>query len=392
MKSQFDYTISRKNTASVKWDGLQMRFHIDEALPMWVADMDFAAPQAVLDAMQERVQHGVFGYTIRTESYHEAIKMWLADRHHFSIETSWIAHAPGIVPGTGFLIEALTNPGDKVVIQPPVYHPFERIIRGFDREVLRAPLAFDGKRYQMDLYALEEQFKAGAKAWILCSPHNPVGRVWSEDELRAAGELALKYHVTVISDEIHNDLVYSPYHHHPFASLDERFKEFTVTAIAPSKTFNLAGLQTAAMIIPNEELLKRYRKVLQKYSMEGANTFGVVALEAAYRHGKEWLDELLEYLKGNLATLEHSLKAKMPQIKVISPEGTYLVWLDCREMELAKEELDRFFIQEAGVAMDEGHIFGEEGIGFMRMNLACPRAYIEDAVERMAAAWQRRGQ
>ncbi len=388
--SHFDDLIARKNTASVKWDGLRTRFQVEQALPMWVADMDFAAPDVVLEAMQEKLQHGIFGYTLRTDSYYEAIQQWLAKRHHFNIDTKWIAHAPGIVPGIGFLIDALTDAGDKVVVQPPVYHPFERVIRNYDRQVLRAPLAFDGTRYQMNFDALEAQFQAGAKAWILCSPHNPVGRVWTADELRTAGELALQYNVTVISDEIHHDLVYKNYHHTPFASLDERFKDISVTAIAPSKTFNLAGLQTAAMIIPNPDMLQKYKKVLQKYSMEGANTFGVIALEAAYRKGEPWLNELLDYLEGNLVTLQQLLLEKMPQIKLIKPEGTYLAWLDCRELGFTKAELDHFFVHEAGVAMDEGHLFGEEGTGFQRMNLACPRSYIDEAITNITAAWNKR--
>ena len=357
---------------------------------MWVADMDFAAPEPVLKAMEERIRHGVFGYTLRTEGYYEAIRSWLSRRHRFEIDTTWIAHAPGIVPGIGFLIDALTEPGDYVVVQPPVYHPFERVIRNFDRQVLRAPLAFDGNRYQMDLDALEAQFQAGAKAWILCSPHNPVGRVWTEDELRAAGELAVRYHVMVISDEIHHDLVYKSQRHTPFASLDEQFRDISVTAVAPSKTFNLAGLQTAAMIIPNLEMLQKYKKRLQKYSLEGANTFGAIALEAAYKCGEAWLEELLDYLEGNLATLRQALAEKMPEIKLIEPEGTYLAWLDCRAMGLSKQALDHFFLHEAGVAMDEGHLFGEEGTGFQRMNLACPRPVVEEAVTKITAAWQQR--
>lgn len=369
---------------------MKQRFHTDKALPMWVADMDFAAPEPVLEALAQRVQHGVFGYTYRTEEYLNSIRSWLFRRHRFTIDTSWIAHAPGIVPGVGFIIDALTQVGDKVVIQPPVYYPFERVIRNYQREAVYAPLAFDGNRYHMDFDALERQFQSGAKAWILCSPHNPVGRVWTEDELRTAGELALAYHVTVISDEIHHDLVFKRYRHTPFASIDERFKNISVTAIAPSKTFNLAGLQTAVVIIPNPDMLIKYRKVLQKYSMEGANTFGALALEAAYRSGESWLDELLDYLDDNLTTLRRLLAEQMPEIHLIEPEGTYLVWLDCRELGLSKEELDHFFIHEAGVALDEGHLFGEEGNGFQRINLACPRTVIEEAVTRIATAWHTR--
>lgn len=385
MGYNFDEVINRLGTASVKWDGVKTRFGVSDALPMWVADMDFRSPEPVIEALMNRAKHGVFGYTFRTDSYHEAIVNWLLRRHGWGIEKDWISHAPGVVPALGFLIEAFTEAGDGVIIQPPVYYPFKRVIEAHQRVVVTNPLRLVSGHYEMDFEDLKQKVQ-GAKMLILSNPHNPVGRVWTKDELTQLGNICLDAGVLVVSDEIHSDLIYRGYQHIPFASLGERFAQYSVTCLAPSKTFNLAGLQTAYAVLPNSELKERYEKVLAIHSMNSTNVFGAVALEAAYNYGESWLEELLTYLAGNLEFLTQFLQARLPEVKVFQPEGTYLVWLDFCALGVEAKALDDLFVREAKVALDEGHLFGEEGNGLERINIACPRSVLATGLEQIAAA------
>lgn len=385
MRYNFDEVINRLGTASVKWDGVKTRFGVSDALPMWVADMDFRSPEPVIEALMNRAKHGVFGYTFRTDSYHEAIVNWLLRRHGWGIEKDWISHAPGVVPALGFLIEAFTEAGDGVIIQPPVYYPFKRVIEAHQRVVVTNPLRLVSGHYEMDFEDLKQKVQ-GAKMLILSNPHNPVGRVWTKDELTQLGNICLDAGVLVVSDEIHSDLIYRGYQHIPFASLGERFAQYSVTCLAPSKTFNLAGLQTAYAVLPNSELKERYEKVLAIHSMNSTNVFGAVALEAAYNYGESWLEELLTYLAGNLEFLTQFLQARLPEVKVFQPEGTYLVWLDFCALGVEAKALDDLFVREAKVALDEGHLFGEEGNGLERINIACPRSVLATGLEQIAAA------
>lgn len=385
MGYNFDEVINRLGTASVKWDGVKTRFGVSDALPMWVADMDFRSPEPVIEALMNRAKHGVFGYTFRTDSYHEAIVNWLLRRHGWGIEKDWISHAPGVVPALGFLIEAFTEAGDGVIIQPPVYYPFKRVIEAHQRVVVTNPLRLVSGHYEMDFEDLKQKVQ-GAKMLILSNPHNPVGRVWTKDELTQLGNICLDAGVLVVSDEIHSDLIYRGYQHIPFASLGERFAQYSVTCLAPSKTFNLAGLQTAYAVLPNSELKERYEKVLAIHSMNSTNVFGAVSLEAAYNYGESWLEELLTYLAGNLEFLTQFLQARLPEVKVFQPEGTYLVWLDFCALGVEAKALDDLFVREAKVALDEGHLFGEEGNGLERINIACPRSVLATGLEQIAAA------
>lgn len=381
MKYNFDQEIRRLNTDCEKWDKLESQFGVKDVIPMWVADMDFQSPQPIIEALKQRVEHGVYGYTLRPDSYMESIVGWLKRRHRWSIEKEWITHSPGVIPALSLAIQSFTQTGDKIIIQPPVYHHFARVIQANGREIVNNPLKLENGHYSIDFADLEAKIDSTVKMLILCSPHNPIGRVWSKEELTRLGQICMKHNILVVADEIHCDFVYKTHTHIPFASISEEFANHSLTCIAPSKTFNLMGVQTSSIIIPNQQLRDRYDRELNTLSIGSPNIFGVVALEAAYRHGEEWLDQLLEYLQGNLEFTLNYFSKNIPQIKVIQPEGTYLVWLDCRELGFSVKELDEFMLRKARVAMNEGLIFGMEGEGFMRLNIACPRSMLKNALD-----------
>jgi cystathionine beta-lyase len=383
LRYDFDRVIERRGTDSVKWDMLATRFEAPDAIPMWVADMDFESPQPVVQALVRRAQHGVYGYSLRPDDYAEAIVGWQQSRHHWQVKPEWLSESPGVVSGLSWIVDALTQPGDRILIQPPVYHPFSALIQALGRTVVENPLRFDGRRYSMDFDDLRAK-APGCRAIILCSPHNPVGRVWTPEELRQLGTICMDNGVLVISDEIHADLVYKEFRHTPFASLGEAFASNSVTCIAPSKTFNLAGLATSVVILPDAGMKARYEAHLNRLHVRAGGIFGNLALTVAYREGGEWLDQLLDYLGGNRDLLLAHL-SRGP-VKPVVPEGTYLVWLDCRELGMADEPLDRFFRQEAKVVMNAGAMFGTGGSGFMRMNLGCPRSVVADALGRIEGA------
>ena len=381
MKYDFDQEICRLGTNCEKWDNLKNQFGMKDLIPMWVADMDFKSPQPVIEALKRQAEHGVYGYTFRSDSYIESIAGWLKRRHRWPVEKEWITHSPGVIPALSLAIKTFTEPGDKIIIQPPVYHHFARVIEANGRQIVNNPLILKNGHYSMDFEDLEEKIDATVKMLILCSPHNPVGRVWSKEELTRLGQICTKHNILVVADEIHCDFVYKTYSHTPFASISEEFANHSLTCIAPSKTFNLMGVQTSSIIIPNQELRNKYDRELNTLSIGSPNIFGAAALEAAYRHGEEWLDQLLDYLQGNLEYTLSYFSNNIPQINVIQPEGTYLVWLDCRDLCFSIKELDEFVLQRARVAMNGGHIFGTEGEGFMRLNIACPRSMLKNALQ-----------
>lgn len=351
---------------------------------MWVADMDFQSPPAVIEALKSRVEHGIFGYSYPSDSYYEAIISWIRRRHNWEIQRDWIMFSPGVVPGIHMLIRSLTRPGDKVIVQTPVYYPFFGAIENNGCHILSNSLKCKDGRYTMDFEDLERKAKdPRARVLVLCSPHNPVGRVWTKEELTRLGRICAENDVTVISDEIHCDLVYRGHSHTCFASLDKAFLENSITCHAPSKTFNLAGLETSVIVIPNPDLRRELANIVLP---PRPNVFGAVALEAAYSHGDEWLDELRRYLEANLEFLNKRVEARIPRIKVVEPEGTYLVWLDCRELGMDTESLEKFMLNEAKLWLDEGYIFGREGAGFERINIACPRPILEEALDRLERA------
>ena len=388
MKYDFDRVIKRTGTGSVKWDLADSLFGGSGLLPLWVADMDFESPPEVTAALVERAHHGIFGYTAASPVYFEAFTAWFRKRHGWEIHTDWIHFSPGVVPALNLLVQTFSDPGDKVIIQQPVYYPFMSAIRNNGREIVNNPLVLDHGSYHMDLDDLERKVQdARTRILILCSPHNPVGRVWRKDELMLLGDICHTYDVLVISDEIHCDLTYPGIRHIPFASITDNYLMRSITCLSPSKTFNLAGLQTAGLIIANPELQKKYLRTLECLGLHWPNLFACEALTAAYSHGGPWLDAVIEYISNNLSFLKVFIETKIPEITVVEPEGTYLVWLDFRKLRLDKSSLKNLLREKSKVALDDGYIFGSpEGDGFERINIACPRALLEDALRKIEAA------
>jgi cystathionine beta-lyase len=384
--SPFDRVIDRTGTESMKWVYPRKVLGVADAIPMWVADMDFEAPPAVVEALRRRAEHGVFGYPLVPPSLYEAAIGWLERRHGWTVEKKAMAMTPGIVPALNYCVRAFTRPGDPIIIQTPVYHPFYYAIENNGRRVVRNPLRFDGRRYVMDLDDLRTRIDAPGRMLILCSPHNPVGRVWDRDELEALGRIAVERDLVIIADEIHHDLVYQGHRHHVLAALAPELAQQTVTCIAPSKTFNTAGLATAAVVAANPDLHKKFEEEAERSGFDLGNALGIVAFEAAYAHGDDWLDALLPYLEGNVDLMEAFLAVRLPKIKLIRPEGTYLALLDCRALGLAPDALNDFFLKRAGVYFSDGAMFGKELEGFVRVNFGCPRSVLREALERIERA------
>lgn len=383
----FDEVIDRTQTESAKWTINKQLFGREDVLPMWVADMDFKAPEPVLRAIMTRTEHGIFGYASRPDSHYQSVIDWLRNRFNWETQKSWQITTPGVVPAISVAIHAFTHPGDKVVIQPPVYHPFFSLVQNNGRQVVENTLVNENGFYRMDFDLLDRQLAdPRVRMLILCSPHNPVGRVWTRDELLELGSICLKHNTLVVSDEIHSDLVYSWAKQIPFASLSPELASRSITLIAPSKTFNLAGFHTSLALLSNPELFTRFGQVMQNLGIGGSSVLGLVAMDAAYRQGEEWLEQLLDYLEGNINFMLDFFSARIPQISVRRPEGTYLAWLDCRRLGLTHEELCSFMIHKAGLGLDEGAKFGKPGEGYMRINLACPHSLLQKAFEQLEAA------
>jgi cystathionine beta-lyase len=390
MKYDFDRVTDRTGTHSYKWDQSEKLFGRGDILPLWVADMDFEPPKEVVDEMVRRAEQGVYGYTIRPPEYFEAVSGWLKRRHGWEIRHEWISSSPGVVPALSLIVHAFTEPGDQVILQSPVYYPFYDVIRMNGRTVVDNPLRLRDGRYEIDFDLLESQAAAGAKLLLLCSPHNPGGRVWTRGELVRIGDICVRHGVLVVADEIHHDLVYRGHKHIPFAGINDEFAQISFTCIATSKTFNLAGLQAASAIIPNDDLRRRYNHALKTFSLHMESYFGVTAVISSYTHGDDWLDQLIDYLEGNLTWLTDFISRRLPQVKVIRPEATYLVWMDCGEISQDPAELKKLMYEEAGVAFTEGSVFGKQGAGYLRVNIACPRAILSEALESFANAVERR--
>lgn len=388
MKYDFDKRIIRSGAGSVKWDLADTLYKGSHLLPMWVADMDFEAPRPVIDALKQRAAQGVYGYTAAMPSYYDAVIRWFRKRHLFEIKKEWIVFTPGIVPAISMLIQALTEPGEKIIVQKPVYYPFMRAIKSNGRTIINNALVNDKGRYSMNFDDLETGANdPGARLLILCSPHNPVGRAWTRDELCRVGEICADNNIFVVSDEIHCDLVMSNYSHTPFASISNKFLMNSVTCTAPSKTFNLAGLQTSNLIIADPEIRKKFQHVMERNGINAPNAFGALSCEAAYNHGEEWLGEVLHYIEENFIFLKNFLKERLPFIRPTELEATYLAWLDFRELVLDGNGLKNLLRKDAKVALSDGYIFGEkEGDGFARMNIACPREILVEGLRRIESA------
>jgi cystathionine beta-lyase len=385
MTFDFDRIVPREHTASVKWDARLGYFGSGDVLPMWVADMDFAAPEPVTRALVERARHPVYGYTLYPNELFEALAGWLRGRHGYAIERDWVIWSPGVVPALYAAVRAFSRPGEAVIVQPPVYHPFFSAITDNGRRVAENPLVLADGRYVMDLAGLERQAAAGARLLLLCSPHNPVGRVWTADELRAMLAITRRHGVTVVADEIHHDLVYPGQRHVPLATLADD-PAAIVTAVAPSKTFNIPGLGLAALVAPDPARRAALAKRFGELHVGASNPFSIAAFVAAYQAGGPWLDALLAYLAGSRDLVLDRVARDLPGIRAVAPEGTYLAWLDCRGLGLDDAALQAFFVGQARVGMNPGHSFGHAGSGFMRMNLGAPRATVVEALDRIAAA------
>ena len=387
MKYNFDEIIDRSNTACVKYDLRQFFFGNDQVIPMWVADMDFRTPDFILNAIRERANHEILGYSIRPESYFTSLISWLNRRHQWEIRKEWVAFSPGIVPALNMAVLAFSKRRDKIIIQPPVYFPFFDAVKKHGRTLVYNQLIMENGRYRMDFENLEQSCREGAKMLIISNPQNPGGNAWSAEELKTMADICLKYNVLMISDEIHGDLVNRGYKHTVLASLSPEIAENTVTMTAPSKTFNMAGMATASVIISNPTLMKKYRKVLDAMHIELGNVFGNVASEAAYTFGDAWLEQLLDYIDGNIRTLTDFAGQYLPLVRVIIPEATYMAWLDFSATGMNDKELKKFMIEKAGLGLNEGTQFGPGGSGFMRLNLACPRTTLVQALEQLKKAF-----
>lgn len=409
----FDKITNRKGTNCLKYDFAVERGKPADVLPLWVADMDFPVSEEISKSLHAAVEHGIYGYTQPKDAYYNAVMNWMERKHNWKTQREWIVKTPGVVFALGAAVKAFTDPGDAILIQNPVYYPFTNIIRDNDRKVVDNTLVYHSvtertvvpvttddaseqqinnvgtvsPAYQIDFEDFEREIEQEhVKLFILCNPHNPVGRVWTVEELQKLGEICLRHHVIVVSDEIHNDFVYPGYEHTVFANVDPRFAEFTLTCTAPSKTFNLAGLQISNIFIPNENLRKAFKTEIDRTGYDEPNALGVVACEAAYRAGEDWLDQLKAYLLKNLNFLRDFLQEKLPQIHLVEPEGTYLVWLDCSELGITGKELDQFIVDKAGLWLDGGSMFGPSGAAFQRVNIACPQATLELALNKLKAA------
>ena len=377
----FEKIYDRKGTGCYKYDALNLYHKKENLIPLWVADMDFGIAPEITKAMQQRLEHPVYGYNFRLGHYYQAFIEWIQIRHQWTITKDMICNSPGIVPAINFSLLEFTAPGDKIVIQEPVYTPFRETVLDHDRTLVVNELVQNVEDWTIDFKQLDKDLE-GAKMFIFCSPHNPIGRLWTEGELLQIGRLCKKHNVLIFSDEIHNDLILSERKHIPLATLED-FADFTITGFAPSKTFNIPGLMTAAIIVPNEEINKRLKKFMFKLHMFAINSFGMVAFEAAFRHGIPWLNELLVQLRKNSQLVRDTLTSELPNIVIAKQEATYLAWLDLRYTGIGSKKINKLLIEKAGVALSPGTDFGPSGDGFMRLNFALQTSVLELALDRM---------
>ncbi len=379
MKFDFDKVVSRRNTNSYKWDSASAA----DVLPMWVADMDFETSPAIIAALQQRVAHGIFGYTRVPESYYQAVTSWFARRHTWQIERDWIIYTSGVVPAISAVIKALTQPGDKVLVQTPVYNCFFSSIRNNGCDMVSSPLVYTGNTYVIDYDDLARKAAdPQVKVMLLCNPHNPTCRVWTREELMRIGEICLRNGVTVVSDEIHCELVMPTHQYTSFASISEEFLRHSVTCMSPSKAFNIAGLQIANIVCADVEVRALIDRAINDNEVCDVNPFGVLATEAAYNDGEEWLKQLIDYIWGNYQYMRTYCQEHLSSFPIIDLEGTYLVWMDCRKLKLSSHELECSLIDEEKLWLNAGTMYGAEGDGFMRWNIACPRATLVEGLRR----------
>lgn len=386
MTYDFDRRIDRRNTRSYKWDQNEKLFGDKDILPLWVADTDFASPPEVREVIEKRAAIGMYGYSIRHDGYLQAIVDWYRRNHGWAVEPEWIIDSPGVVTSLALAVELFSEPGAAVVIQTPVYYPFYDVIRNNGRTVAMNPLLHQNGRFEMDYSQLEQLFQDGAKLMLLCSPHNPGGRVWSEEELRKLGDLCLQYGVTIVSDEIHGDLALPGYTHRPLASLSSELANCTISCLAATKTFNMPGLHTSFIVVSDPVKRRKLDQRFKALSLHMAQHFAQDAVEAAFNHGEDWLVQMKEYVAGNVEFAIGYLAERLPEVKPMRPEGTYLLWVDCRTLQLDPSGLKDLMFRKAKVAFTEGSVFGTDGEGWLRINLGCPRSIVEEALEAFSKA------
>ncbi|MCM1040245.1 MAG: pyridoxal phosphate-dependent aminotransferase [Ruminococcus sp.] len=387
IKYDFDEKIDRRGTDCLKYDFAAERGMPEDILPLWVADMDFKTAPCIIERLQKDIELGIFGYTDSKDDYFQALADWYGKYFDWEIEKDWLVKTPGIVFAIAMAIQALTKEGDGVIVQQPVYYPFSGAIKDNKRKLVNSDLILIDGRYQMDFADFEEKIiRENVKMFLLCSPHNPVGRVWTKEELQRIGDICLKHDVKIVCDEIHSDFVYPGHKHHVLLTVDERFKDISIICTAPSKTFNLAGLQISNIFIPDPGLRAAFTRKIWEAGYSQVNMLGLHAAQAAYEGGREWLEQLKVYLQGNLDFVREYLQKNLPQIRLIEPEGTYLIWLDCRKLGLSEEELEKLIVHGAKLWLDGGAIFGKAGEGFERINIACPRAVLSEALQGLQKA------
>lgn len=383
---KFDEIINRKNTKARKWDGMKEVFGTDDLLPLWIADMDFKSPQAIIDAVVKRGEQGVYGYPLRNSSYFQAIIDWQKGRHGFSIEKDWLVSTPAVVTAISVAIQTFTQPEDEIIIQSPVYPAFFGCINKNKRKLVDNPLTCEAGRYLIDFEDLERKLNPRVKMLILCSPHNPVGRVWEKEELQRLGELCVAHNIIILADEMHGDLGFKGCQHIPLATISPEISKQTITFISPCKTFNLSAFYNSVAIIEDASLRQQFFNGLDALELLSGNLFGIVSLEAAYQYGEGWLNELLVYLEGNAKFLMEFIEKNIPQLTVTKPEGTYLAWIDCRGLNMTIPQLHELFLEKAKVGVNDGAAFGENGVGFIRLNFGCPRSILEEGLMRIKQA------
>ena len=383
----FDEIIDRRNTNAVKLERCNALFGTEDLLPLWVADMDFRTPEFILNAIQERLQHPVLGYSMTPKEFYPLMQKWITDHHNWPVKREWIGFLPGIVPGLSFAVQSLTSSGDEVLVQSPVYYPFFNVIKNNHRVVVNNQLVEADGKYIMDLVDFESKITDKTKLFILCNPHNPGGRVWTREELVQVAEICEKHNITVISDEIHADMVLpgkTP--HTPFANVSEWAEQHTVTFMAPTKVFNMPGLISSGYIIPNAELRHKFAEHLEASEMNAGNIFAYIGAVAAYEHGEAWRVEMLEYVQKNIDYVADFLKNNVPQVVPMIPEASFLVWLDCKGLGMQTDELHQFFAHKAGLGLNKGTIFGDGGEYHLRLNVACSRKILEQGLEQLKKA------
>ena len=386
MKYNFDELIDRRNTGAVKTDLCKKMFGTDDLIPLWVADMDFRTPDFIIDAINNRCKHPILGYTVPDEEYFNSIIRWIDARHGWKLERSWLGFLPGIVPGLAFAVNALTQTGDQIIIQPPVYPPFIHVPSKNDRELIYNPLKVVDGRFEMDLEDLEYKITDRTRMFILCNPHNPGGRTWDADTLIKVAEICHKHGVLVVSDEIHSDMALLGNVHTPFASVSELAAQNSITYMAPSKTFNMAGLVSSSYIIPNGEIRKKFSDFMDNSELANGNIFAYVAAQAAYEKGTEWLSEMISYIQGNVDYIVEFLEKNVPQIKPMIPQASFLIWLDCAGLEMNSHQLQDFMVKEARLGLNKGTTFGPGGEQHLRLNIGCSREVLKQAMEQLKSA------